>query len=412
MTATTTIDAGPGVVTERRFPCLDGIRAVAALLVVVTHVGGRTGRNELVGPIPELTNQLGALGVSIFFALSGFLLYRPFVAADLAGERAPGTGPYLRRRLLRIVPAYWVALTCAVYVFDSVEVPIHGAGDLLLYYGFGQTYSRLTPLGGLPQAWTLCVEMTFYLALPLFALAVRHLVGRRARVETRFTAEVLAVLALATAGVVFRWFALLGRPYEVNPLNWLPALTDWFAVGMLLAVLHAWTAVGGAVPAPLLALARRPWLAVAAAAALVAALPLLDLPRGIQGMAAVDHMARNLVFATVGLVLLVVGVFGDQRRGAVRRFLRSRPVHFLGTVSYGIFLWHVIVLRELADRLGLERTWGGFAVLLPLTCAVTVAVAWLSWVAVEQPLLRLKDQPLLRTARRWLTADPAAAGAG
>lgn len=409
MTATTTADAAPGTTATRRFPCLDGIRAVAALLVVLTHVGARTGRNEVPGLAGALLHQAGALGVSMFFALSGFLLYRPFVAAHLAGNRPPGTAAYLRRRLLRIVPAYWLALTAALFVFASVDVPDSGAGDVLLYYGFGQTYTDLSPLGGLPQAWTLCVEMAFYLVLPLFAFAVRHLVTRRAGVETRFTAEVLAVVAVMTFSVMFRWFVLITRPHELNPLNWLPALADWFAVGMLLAVVSAWAGAGGRLPSVLRRLGDHPWLAVAAAAELVWMMTWLDLPRGIAAMGGVDHMLRNLLFAGVAALVLTVGVVGDQHRGAVRAFLGSRPVRFLGTISYGVFLWHVIVLREVADALSLDRTWGGFATLLAVTVPVTVGVAWTSWVLVERPLLRAKDRSLARTARQWLGAAPATA---
>jgi peptidoglycan/LPS O-acetylase OafA/YrhL len=91
-----------------RFPLLDGVRALAALSIVFLHVGDGTGfaRTNALG---AFTSRMDA-GVALFFVLSGFLLYRPFVAARLDDRPAPSAGRYLRRRLLRIVPAYWLAL--------------------------------------------------------------------------------------------------------------------------------------------------------------------------------------------------------------------------------------------------------------------------------------------------------------
>src|SRR5439155_8306716 len=86
------------------------------------------------------------VGVAIFFVISGFLLYRPFAASRAAGQPAPRTGPYAWRRVLRIVPAYWLALTVTVVVLGRWEVfhPAH----LLTFYGRGQAYRGPTIGGG------------------------------------------------------------------------------------------------------------------------------------------------------------------------------------------------------------------------------------------------------------------------
>lgn len=88
-----------------RFPLLDGLRAVAAMLVLVFHVVQQTGH------VPRPIRDLSLEGIAIFFVLSGFLLYRPFARSRLKGEGLPSVKAYARRRLLRIVPAYWAALT-------------------------------------------------------------------------------------------------------------------------------------------------------------------------------------------------------------------------------------------------------------------------------------------------------------
>ncbi|HWH92968.1 MAG TPA: acyltransferase family protein, partial [Baekduia sp.] len=92
-----------------RFPAVDGLRAVAVLAVVVTHTAFISGFNGH-GFLGEITARLDS-GVALFFVISGFLLYRPFVAGRYRGERGPKVTHYARRRVLRIVPAYWLALT-------------------------------------------------------------------------------------------------------------------------------------------------------------------------------------------------------------------------------------------------------------------------------------------------------------
>jgi peptidoglycan/LPS O-acetylase OafA/YrhL len=99
---------------RERFPLFDALRAIAALSVLVTHCSGLTGFNS-DNPLGAITARLN-VGVTIFFVISGFLLYRPFVAARLEGRPAPSPLGYARRRALRIVPGYWVELT-ALAVF-------------------------------------------------------------------------------------------------------------------------------------------------------------------------------------------------------------------------------------------------------------------------------------------------------
>src|SRR6266851_3607954 len=97
---------------------LDGLRAVAAVAVLVTHVGGLTGY-VLIGTPASWVVSRGNIGVPIFFVLSGLLLYRPWAAAALAGPPAVRVTTYLRRRALRILPAYWAVVLIALPVLSS-----------------------------------------------------------------------------------------------------------------------------------------------------------------------------------------------------------------------------------------------------------------------------------------------------
>src|ERR1700734_1532417 len=100
-----------------RNPGLDGLRVIAAFAVLLTHVGGQTGFEFTGTPMSWIVNR-GDIGVPIFFALSGLLLYRPWARAALDGEAGPGVRPYLLKRALRILPAYWLVVIVALVTLN------------------------------------------------------------------------------------------------------------------------------------------------------------------------------------------------------------------------------------------------------------------------------------------------------
>src|SRR3954447_17536908 len=129
---------------DGRFPYIDSLRALAALSVLATHVAPHAG-NSWVLPIAARLE----VGVAVFFLISGFLLYRPFVRARLLGEQPRRVRAYAWRRALRIVPAFWVALTLITIWLD---VPgVFSWHDGPLYYGVAQTWTQRTIGGGLSQ---------------------------------------------------------------------------------------------------------------------------------------------------------------------------------------------------------------------------------------------------------------------
>src|SRR5436305_3646930 len=189
-------DASPAAKSASRadgFPLLDSIRAIAALSIVAYHSASAAD-----APATTFTSRLNT-GVNLFFLLSAFLLYRPFVRARLRCERVPSVSRYGWRRFLRIVPAYWVALTVAALVFSQRDTFGHHG---LLYFGFGQIYAQQTALGGLLVAWSLCVEVTLYAFLPLWAFTMR--LRRPVDTRGRFRMELLGILALLAFSIVFK----------------------------------------------------------------------------------------------------------------------------------------------------------------------------------------------------------------
>jgi peptidoglycan/LPS O-acetylase OafA/YrhL len=336
-----------------RFPLADAVRALAALAILAYHVAFVSGGLE--------SAWLAGLnvGVPLFFAISGFLLYRPWVAARLAGAPPPSSRVYAVRRILRIVPAYWAALVVIAVVTGRDDV---GAWpEALIYFGFAQAYFPEHFTGGIGQAWTLTVEVAFYAALPLIALAARRLPGPVLR------GEVLLLAGLVALSFVWRAVVLASvepsDPAYFPLLVALPAQLDVFAGGMALAVLSAAGREGRGQSAG--------WAVAAAAYALLA----LWRPDGET----LRVMAEHELQAVIALGLLAPAVLGAG--GPVRSALAWRPLAWVGLVSYGVYLWHLDVLREL-DGLPVPA-------LAACGLAGSLALGAASWYGIERYAQRL-----------------------
>jgi peptidoglycan/LPS O-acetylase OafA/YrhL len=332
-----------------------------------------------------ITARLDA-GVAVFFVISGFLLYRPFVAARLEGRPRPAVLRYARRRVLRILPAYWLALT--VYGLVAPGWVHHPLGhDWWAYYLLIQNTSSTWILGGIPVAWSLCVEAAFYVALPLYALgAARSLSGRAPATQARL--ELWTLGAMAAASVAARSIVHHASPMSIFPQS-LPGNLAWFAGGMTLAVLSAWQGHRpvGELAAPLRALARRPLAAWAAAAVVLLFLSFLaGLPRGLPfAYSGFTWFEEHVLYGVFAVLVVAPAVFGAH--GLVARVLGNPVVQWLGLISYGIFLWHL----PLSGHLGAAGEHGGFVAYLVVLTAAASGCAAASYYLVERPLLRLKE---------------------
>jgi peptidoglycan/LPS O-acetylase OafA/YrhL len=418
------------VPADERFPCFNGLRAMAALLVVFHHTAFTTAF-ELRGMRIPFTNHvlpIGAyfahmdIGVEIFFLISGFLLYRPMVAAAFSDRRPRDVRTYTRHRFLRIYPAYWVAFVC-ITLFVGVYMPVSGGRSLFEYFFLVHLYDTGSvlvngqrvwrALGGISQSWTLVVEVSFYIFLPLYAALLRKL-GRGRNRESRFRLELAMLVVLYAISVVWRAFVYWGVPrgsaFAFLGNFWLPANLDLFALGMGLAVVRTWGEARDE-PVPLLErIGRVDWLWWLLAALSFHAVSFwIGLPENLVLVQGGKAFTRELLYSLAAFFLLVPAVFGPQDRGIVRRFLRLRPMVYLGMISYGIYLWHQAFITKV-------HQWGGRAdnplpngpflqTLIP-ALALTIVVASLSWYLVEAPLLRRKDRPLLaRAAERARSAS-------
>jgi len=363
-----------------RFPLLDSLRAAAALAVLFGHVAGATHITNMYWWGPLAAN--GDQGVTVFFILSGFLLYRPLVSAQLGGTPRSPWRDYTRRRLLRIVPAYWLALTVlAIYP----GLPGVFTSHWWYYYFFLQVYNHNLSIGGIVVAWSLCVEVSFYLLLPFYSA----LVGRLGAGPRRVRMELGILTALGVGSLVLRYFDS-GFPIT------LPIYLQWFSLGMGLALISAGRSAGRSHRRGSWAIdviTKRPWLCWAGALATYVALSFMLGKPPYAGYSNLQEVLVNRLLGGVAALLLVLpAVFGDTAGGGPRRIMASPLLAWLGLISYGIYLWHLTLLEVIAGHVAVHGNSGtvAFVALAILTAGAAATVAAASYYVVERPLLRFK----------------------
>lgn len=369
-------------IERTRFALFDSLRAIAALAVVVFHTAVFS-RVLLESRWAVLLAHLN-VGVALFFLISGFLLYRPYALALVHGsESSPRLAAYAKRRFLRIVPAYWVALTLLAL---WPGLPRVLTSDWWVYYGLLQSFGLEWALGGIAPVWSLSVEAAYYALLPLLALAIsRFASGRPPQVRVRLALGALCVLG--AAGFAFR--AASRYTGYVELISSMPAFLHWFAAGMALAVASVWLADDARRSRAARLVIDHPGLCWTLAVFCLSPLS----PTPLSGRTAAADAVEHLVYTVVATLVMAPAIFGEGAGGLPRRVLASRALTKIGVASYGIFLWHHPLLTAL-PRLGLDRLVPGsrFASLVLVIVPLAIACGWLSHRFVEQPAMRLAQR--------------------
>jgi peptidoglycan/LPS O-acetylase OafA/YrhL len=395
------IPAGRGG-ADARFPALDGLRAIAAFLVVCTHVGFITGRNfddDVLGPILSR----GDFGVALFFLLSGFLLYRPFAAHALGLRPHPDVRRFLWRRFLRIGPAMIVFVVITLTWVTQYRVR---AADYVHYLLLIQTYDHHDYDPNLAQLWTLSIEVCFYLALPIIARLGWTRDERPMSAAYRSREVLIIFFLIAPVFTIVQLHLLRGT----QALLWIPAYTDWFALGMWLAMLSC-------VPetSRIFVSARRrlgAWASapgtcwgIAALCYLISTLPVGN-PRTLAPALYWQWTAQHYLYGAAAFFLMLPLVLGHHPN--IERVLGSKFAGFLGNISYGVYLWHVPLMSKIQSALDYKEFDGHFVPTLLAVTAVATAVATASWFLVERPLLRRYSSASWRALQPSTVKDSAA----
>jgi peptidoglycan/LPS O-acetylase OafA/YrhL len=338
-------------------PQLDGLRALAVLAVIAEHT--------LPGPL-LLALTPGGAGVRLFFVLSGFLITGILLrAGDLAAKGgSPGSAlrAFYARRFLRIFPLYYLALAVALLL--GIQGAREGWGWHLAYltniYGV-----RTGWLGYLAHFWSLAVEEQFYLVWPALVLFLpRGLLGP-------------LFVAAAAAGPVSRVVAYLVIGDASLACILTPCCLDSLGLGALLA--YAGREWGPAQAGRLAAVSR------------VVGLPLLLAVNayrlvGWEGVLTVAF--RDVALALLAVWLVHEGACGF--RGPAGRFLSCRPLVYLGTISYGVYIWHGLVPAFAEHVAWLPYPEGPGALKFLCVTGAAVVLASLSWHLFEKRLNGLK----------------------
>ena len=324
----------------------------------------------------------------MFFLVSGFLLYRPFVAGRLRGGRKIRIRDFARRRLLRIVPAYWVALTLLA-IYPTLDGGVFGRRSPI-YYGFAQTYFHDTLFGGLTVAWSLGTEMSFYVLLPFYAACSLPGSPRAAAAAGGSSVE----LAMLT-----RWARRLRSSPGPRRRQ---ALVTW---ATRFPALRTGSRSGWArrrqrrLRVARTATAARPTRATSSvtplARAFVALTSAARIGRRPRHYDAYSGGPLHYIWALIAIFVLLPAVFPGAG-GGPRLVPRHAAVAWLGLVSYGIYLYHFSILGKVAGAMqhaGVDPYKGtaGFVLLFIVGLAAATAVGAASYYIVERPFLNLKE---------------------
>ncbi len=361
--------AGPATRSEQEapnprvyFPALDGIRALAVILVFAFHAGFGWAEG-------------GFLGVSVFFTLSGFLITR-LLLDDGVRRRTIGLARFWTRRLRRLLPAALVAIVLGVVVGVTVldGSPDSLRGDALAAVGYvanwrflfsGHSYADLFQAPSpLQHFWSLAIEEQFYLVYPLVAVVVlRHSGGGRAFCRSLARTLAVGIVLSVCITLVAASFGAFDFVYYS-----LPTRAGELLVGGLLAC--------SGIPRRLIGTRARPPLVVLGWLALFVIVA-LSATTQLGGWLSYGGLTA---FAFVSAALIAAAL----ARGGVATVLSWAPLRGLGRISYGVYLFHwPIILWLDAELVGLH----GLA-LAGVQATVTILVATASYFLIEQPIRR------------------------
>lgn len=357
---------------EHRFPQLDSIRAVAAIMVVATHAAFWSGIYPR-GTWGAATQRL-EVGVAIFFVLSGFLLARPYLIAARYGRPVDPVRDYALKRVGRIMPVYVVTVVAAfVLVGRNDDL---GFDRLLLNLTLTDYFVHDQLPYGLTQMWSLSVEASFYLCLPF----VGHWFLRR---FWRPNVTMVALLAVGVIGVV--WLAVTTDRGDLLAARWLPSYALWFVAGIIVAVVQ--------VDPDSTALTRtlRRWFTDRTAMWLLALALFVIISTPIGGSpllvthTASEMVMRHLFYAAIAVLVVAPCVFVTD--DAAARALSHPWFRHLGYTSYALFCCHMIVVELLFTTSGFEIFQEPFIPLFLLLLGISLVLAELLHRYIEQPVI-------------------------
>ena len=405
-TSTQTSTTDPGDPQHpSRISGADGMRALAALGVVLSHLFQRLGMEGQADWLwfTQAVMMKGAYGVSIFFVLSGMLLSLPFWRAYLTGAPRPGIGHYARRRAARIIPGYWASLIVSfgvgLLIFPDAPKVVW---RLIAGFTFTSGFHWMTffPTESNGPLWSISLEVFSYILMPLAMIAMFALGRRGYRFSVWFWIGVFA-LVIVLNQVVITVFQTdsVGKGWQYGITGggkeWMPYFNPLgffahFCVGIMAAgVIVWWQLRDGRRLRRFDVIAAVGWLLVVTLVVLSALL----LPMEPQFMGNFQNQPYLFPMLAVAAAVALVGMAHSR---VVGRLLDNRFFKYTATVSFGIYIWHYLLLHLMVYLTDGEFVYGNvdnparFAWMSATVLVLTYAVASLSWKYIEKPVLNSK----------------------
>ncbi|CAM3949292.1 acyltransferase [Smaragdicoccus niigatensis] len=399
---------GVDEVVNAREGYLDGVRALAVVMVLATHSWQFAGRPRFGGA--EIIFETGYIWIDVFFILSAYLLTRPWFTAELRGRPWPSFRTYMSRRIHRIAPAYYVSIIAVLAAYAGTKaLPTSAIEGSLGFWNLGsvllfvQNYVPVASrnFNGLNSPWwTLGVELTWYFVLPLAAAAFMYRRWRIALPIAIVVSLVWAYVSLHSLDAVVNYLihtvdaraelrtgVVANAEVIRNRLGaQLPAFAVDFAVGLVLARLEV---VRKLSPEATGRWTSRP-VAIAAFVAGVMTIVVTELVLLTWGTSA-DMTAYSRVPFAIGLGLCLLGMAYGPR--ALRRPFELTAVRYVGWVSYGVYLYHVPILAWLSQRITPTDPLRTLAVYASITLALSVVAGTVSWLIIERAFLVKHPRP-------------------
>ena len=408
---------------------LDGVRAVACLSVLFFHVNFFARESNIWHPIHDFGSVIGALalagqsGVTLFFVLSGFLLFMPYAKSLLFHTPWPSLRLFYLRRGFRIIPAYYVALFFMIVLFHQEYLKPQHLKDIWLFLTFFMDApSTFQQIDG--PFWTLAVEAQFYMVLPLLAFAI-GLVVRHGNMMWRTLSLTLCLLALVAWGLLSRYW---GHYYQWNPTRTFLSLPrsfidtallfvygnqgkylEDFAIGMLISCAYIYAKNTSA---------DNRWnrfmrdvsptlFGVALLELFVMALWHFNIWYYHYALHFLDPLLNyydwyNELFLAIGFGLFVLAIlFGHKN---LKRPFEWALLRWMGLISYSLYMWHVPLIAFFANDFfkglhGWHRS-VEYGVLWGWVIAVVIPVSFLSFILIEKPFIRLGEKVRLALEKR------------
>jgi peptidoglycan/LPS O-acetylase OafA/YrhL len=397
---------------------LDGVRGVAVLMVIVFHINRLTGDNlwsRTAYPLASSISTAGGTGVTLFFVLSGFLLFMPFAKALLFKTRWPLLRVFYLRRLLRVIPGYYVSLFLIILFMHPEYLLRDHLKNLALFLTFFMDSSRVTFRQINGPFWTLATEWQFYMLLPLITLGIAFVVSR-VPIRRRLPAVMFCLLGIIAWGLFVRYWGFYYQKHLQEtflvPRSVLDVVlffsfgitgkyTEDFAVGMLISLCYIYSQH----PSTDGKFAQRwqrlsPWLWGGGILVLVFGAMWHftgEMQSGpfLNGLSPYYNWLSEMLLSIGFGACIAAILYGSAGLKGVFEWPLLR---WVGLISYSLYMWHLPFIILFGSRvlplfhsLNLNR-YVSYSLYWLWAFVIIFPFAFVSYLLIEKPWMKLGDQ--------------------